>query len=216
MFGYHEELLAESKVVFSFSTWAPRNHRVWCPQCNYLCWCVFSGVVHRSDGMCGGRWHQGARQTRRSSCEDQLRRPAGPCFHHRGLKVQHSLSNLLLGIITAPHGVCPLSLWQEAVEKSSFFEPLRMIERGNVTEAFKSVDQVYEGKYLLCVRRTYHEHHSTSALSFLTICVCNCFPQERCEWVDRSISTWRLRACWLFLSVKRQSSMFTSPHSGQL
>ncbi|XP_077958818.1 aldehyde oxidase 6 isoform X1 [Gasterosteus aculeatus] len=35
---------------------------------------------------------------------------------------------------------------QEAVEKSSFFEPRRTIERGNVTEAFESVDQVHEGE----------------------------------------------------------------------
>uniref|UniRef100_A0AAQ4RDC3 Aldehyde oxidase 6 n=1 Tax=Gasterosteus aculeatus aculeatus TaxID=481459 RepID=A0AAQ4RDC3_GASAC len=33
-----------------------------------------------------------------------------------------------------------------AVEKSSFFEPRRTIERGNVTEAFESVDQVHEGE----------------------------------------------------------------------
>ncbi|XP_067356858.1 aldehyde oxidase 6 isoform X3 [Channa argus] len=34
---------------------------------------------------------------------------------------------------------------EEAIEKSSYFEPRRMIERGNVTEALKSVDRVYEG-----------------------------------------------------------------------
>lgn len=45
---------------------------------------------------------------------------------------------------------------QEAIEKSSFFEPHRVIERGNVTEAFKTVDQLYEGKSLfLLVEHTY-------------------------------------------------------------
>lgn len=31
-----------------------------------------AGVVHRSDVMCGGRRHEGSRQTRSSGCEDQL------------------------------------------------------------------------------------------------------------------------------------------------
>uniref|UniRef100_A0A3B4UPP3 xanthine dehydrogenase n=1 Tax=Seriola dumerili TaxID=41447 RepID=A0A3B4UPP3_SERDU len=39
----------------------------------------------------------------------------------------------------------PEPVFTEAVEKSSFFEPRRRIERGDVDEAFKSVDQVYEG-----------------------------------------------------------------------
>uniref|UniRef100_A0A3B4UR26 xanthine dehydrogenase n=1 Tax=Seriola dumerili TaxID=41447 RepID=A0A3B4UR26_SERDU len=39
----------------------------------------------------------------------------------------------------------PVFTAEEAVEKSSFFEPRRRIERGDVDEAFKSVDQVYEG-----------------------------------------------------------------------
>lgn len=43
-------------------------------------------------------------------------------------------------------------LWQEAVEKSSYFEPRRLLQRGDVTEAFKTVDKVYEGKS--CLRTT--------------------------------------------------------------
>uniref|UniRef100_A0A3B4XFT8 Aldehyde oxidase 1 n=1 Tax=Seriola lalandi dorsalis TaxID=1841481 RepID=A0A3B4XFT8_SERLL len=39
----------------------------------------------------------------------------------------------------------PEPVFTEAVEKSSFFEPRRAIERGDVDEAFKSVDRVYEG-----------------------------------------------------------------------
>ncbi|KAK5891312.1 hypothetical protein CgunFtcFv8_018581 [Champsocephalus gunnari] len=42
----------------------------------------------------------------------------------------------------------PIFTTEEAIEKSSFYEPLRSIERGNVTEAFKSVDQIHEGKSL--------------------------------------------------------------------
>ncbi|KAM3857276.1 aldehyde oxidase 6 [Diretmus argenteus] len=40
----------------------------------------------------------------------------------------------------------PVFTVEEAIEKNSFFEPQRLIERGNVAEAFKSVDQVYEGE----------------------------------------------------------------------
>lgn len=40
----------------------------------------------------------------------------------------------------------PVFTIEEAIEKSSFFEPQRTIEKGNVTEAFKTVDQVYEGE----------------------------------------------------------------------
>lgn len=40
----------------------------------------------------------------------------------------------------------PVLTSEEAVEKSSFFEPRRTIERGNVTEAFETVDQVHEGE----------------------------------------------------------------------
>lgn len=49
-----------------------------------------------------------------------------------------------------PFGVkgsrCSVLSRQEAIERSSFFGPCRMLERGNVTEAFETVDQVYEGK----------------------------------------------------------------------
>ncbi|XP_029303135.1 LOW QUALITY PROTEIN: aldehyde oxidase 1-like [Cottoperca gobio] len=41
----------------------------------------------------------------------------------------------------------PVFTQEEAIEKSSFFEPQRTIERGNVTKAFKTVDQVYEGEF---------------------------------------------------------------------
>ena len=37
-------------------------------------------------------------------------------------------------------------LWQEAIERSSFFEPQKEFERGNVAEAFKSVDKIHEGR----------------------------------------------------------------------
>ncbi|KAM8904972.1 aldehyde oxidase 6 [Spinachia spinachia] len=40
----------------------------------------------------------------------------------------------------------PVFTCEEAAEKSSFFEPRRTIERGNVAEAFESVDQVHEGE----------------------------------------------------------------------
>ncbi|KAM4601996.1 aldehyde oxidase 6 isoform 2-T2 [Polymixia lowei] len=39
----------------------------------------------------------------------------------------------------------PVFTVEEAIERKSFFEPHRVIERGNVMEAFKSVDQIYEG-----------------------------------------------------------------------
>lgn len=40
---------------------------------------------------------------------------------------------------------CLSSLRQDAIEKLSYFEPRRVIERGNVAEAFTNVDQIYEG-----------------------------------------------------------------------
>lgn len=43
-------------------------------------------------------------------------------------------------------GRCYLSPEQEAVERSSFFEPRRVLERGDVTEAFKTVDRVHSGE----------------------------------------------------------------------
>uniref|UniRef100_A0A4W6EPK5 Aldehyde oxidase 1 n=1 Tax=Lates calcarifer TaxID=8187 RepID=A0A4W6EPK5_LATCA len=59
----------------------------------------------------------------------------------------------------------PVFTIEEAVEKSSFFEPLRMIERGNVTEAFKSVDQVYEGE----MRMGGQEHFYMETQSMLVV-----------------------------------------------
>ncbi|XP_059183974.1 aldehyde oxidase 6 isoform X2 [Centropristis striata] len=41
----------------------------------------------------------------------------------------------------------PVFTQEEAIKKSSYFEPRRMIEQGNVTEAFKTVDQVHEGEF---------------------------------------------------------------------
>ncbi|KAL1021810.1 hypothetical protein UPYG_G00018360 [Umbra pygmaea] len=43
----------------------------------------------------------------------------------------------------------PVFTVQKAIEKKSFFLPQRMIERGNVTKAFDTVDQVYEGEIRL-------------------------------------------------------------------
>ncbi|CAN9498154.1 unnamed protein product [Ophioblennius macclurei] len=43
----------------------------------------------------------------------------------------------------------PVFTIEEALEKSSFFEPRRVLERGNITKAFKDVDQVYEGEIQL-------------------------------------------------------------------
>ncbi|XP_076580189.1 aldehyde oxidase 6 [Chaetodon auriga] len=40
----------------------------------------------------------------------------------------------------------PVFTVEEAIEKSSFYKPQRVIERGNVTEAFETVDQIYEGE----------------------------------------------------------------------
>ncbi|XP_041834272.1 aldehyde oxidase 1-like isoform X2 [Melanotaenia boesemani] len=39
----------------------------------------------------------------------------------------------------------PIFTIQDAIEKSSFYEPLREIERGDVAGAFSHVDQIYEG-----------------------------------------------------------------------
>uniref|UniRef100_A0A8C7FCI6 Aldehyde oxidase 1 n=1 Tax=Oncorhynchus kisutch TaxID=8019 RepID=A0A8C7FCI6_ONCKI len=44
----------------------------------------------------------------------------------------------------------PVFTVEEAIEKQSFFLPQRMIERGNVDEAFDKVDHIYEGT--VCVR----------------------------------------------------------------
>uniref|UniRef100_A0A674CL42 Aldehyde oxidase 6 n=1 Tax=Salmo trutta TaxID=8032 RepID=A0A674CL42_SALTR len=43
----------------------------------------------------------------------------------------------------------PVFTVEEAIEKQSFFLPQRMIERGNVDEAFDKVDHVYEGEIRL-------------------------------------------------------------------
>ncbi|XP_070850187.1 aldehyde oxidase 6 [Chaetodon trifascialis] len=43
----------------------------------------------------------------------------------------------------------PVFTVEEAIEKSSFYKPQRVIESGNVTEAFKTVDQIYEGEIRL-------------------------------------------------------------------
>ncbi|GLD63306.1 aldehyde oxidase [Lates japonicus] len=59
----------------------------------------------------------------------------------------------------------PVFTIEEAVEKSSFFAPLRMIEKGNVTEAFKSVDQVYEGE----MRMGGQEHFYMETQSMLVV-----------------------------------------------
>ncbi|XP_039998462.1 aldehyde oxidase 6 isoform X2 [Xiphias gladius] len=59
----------------------------------------------------------------------------------------------------------PVFTAEEAIEKSSFFEPRRMIETGNVTEAFKSVDQVYEGE----IRMGGQEHFYMETQSMLVV-----------------------------------------------
>ncbi|XP_040888151.1 aldehyde oxidase 6 [Toxotes jaculatrix] len=59
----------------------------------------------------------------------------------------------------------PVFTTEEAIEKSSFFEPRRMIERGNVIEAFKSVDQIYEGE----IRMGGQEHFYMETQSMLVV-----------------------------------------------
>ncbi|XP_028989633.1 aldehyde oxidase 6 isoform X2 [Betta splendens] len=59
----------------------------------------------------------------------------------------------------------PIFTVEEAIEKSSFFEPRRIIEKGNVTEAFKSVDQVYEGE----IRLGGQEHFYMETQSMLVV-----------------------------------------------
>uniref|UniRef100_A0A3Q3F315 Aldehyde oxidase 6 n=1 Tax=Labrus bergylta TaxID=56723 RepID=A0A3Q3F315_9LABR len=54
---------------------------------------------------------------------------------------------------------------EEAVEKSSFFEPQRKLERGNVTEAFQTVDHIYEGE----VRMGGQEHFYMETQSMLVV-----------------------------------------------
>lgn len=59
----------------------------------------------------------------------------------------------------------PIFTIEEAIERSSFFEPRRHIERGNVTEAFKSVDQTYEGR----IRLGGQEHFYMETQSMLAV-----------------------------------------------
>ncbi|XP_035533549.1 aldehyde oxidase 6 [Morone saxatilis] len=54
---------------------------------------------------------------------------------------------------------------EEAIEKSSFFEPRRVIWRGNVTEAFETVDQLYEGE----IRMGGQEHFYMETQSMLVV-----------------------------------------------
>ncbi|KAK1876607.1 Aldehyde oxidase [Dissostichus eleginoides] len=59
----------------------------------------------------------------------------------------------------------PIFTTEEAIEKSSFYEPLRSIERGNVTEAFKTVDQIHEGEF----RMGGQEHFYMETQSMLVV-----------------------------------------------
>ncbi|KAM9835993.1 aldehyde oxidase 6 [Aulostomus maculatus] len=52
-------------------------------------------------------------------------------------------SAVKIGYEDLPH---PVFTIEEAIERSSFFEPRRKIERGDVTEAFQTVDRVHEGE----------------------------------------------------------------------
>uniref|UniRef100_A0A3P8S0Z1 Aldehyde oxidase 1 n=1 Tax=Amphiprion percula TaxID=161767 RepID=A0A3P8S0Z1_AMPPE len=56
-------------------------------------------------------------------------------------------------------------LESEAIEKSSYYEPRRSIERGNVTEAFEKVDQIYEGE----MRMGGQEHFYMETQSMLVV-----------------------------------------------
>ncbi|XP_068447150.1 aldehyde oxidase 1-like [Clinocottus analis] len=59
----------------------------------------------------------------------------------------------------------PVFTLEEAIKKSSFFEPQRRIERGNVTEAFETVDQVHEGEF----RMGGQEHFYLETQSMLVV-----------------------------------------------
>ncbi|XP_068446385.1 aldehyde oxidase 1-like [Clinocottus analis] len=59
----------------------------------------------------------------------------------------------------------PVFTLEEAIEKSSFFEPQWRIERGNVTEAFETVDQVHEGEF----RMGGQEHFYLETQSMLVV-----------------------------------------------
>ncbi|XP_028281021.1 aldehyde oxidase 6 [Parambassis ranga] len=59
----------------------------------------------------------------------------------------------------------PIFTVEEAIEKSSFYEPRRVIETGSVTEAFKSVDQIFEGE----IRMGGQEHFYMETQSMLVV-----------------------------------------------
>ncbi|XP_005919994.1 aldehyde oxidase 6 [Haplochromis burtoni] len=59
----------------------------------------------------------------------------------------------------------PIFTIEEAVEKSSYFEPRRLLQRGDVTEAFKTVDKVYEGE----IRIGGQEHFYMETQSMLVV-----------------------------------------------
>ncbi|KAM3585750.1 uncharacterized protein V6R79_026294 [Siganus canaliculatus] len=59
----------------------------------------------------------------------------------------------------------PIFTVEDAVEKSSYFEPRRTLERGNVTEAFQTVDQVHEGQ----LRMGGQEHFYMETQSMLVV-----------------------------------------------
>ncbi|XP_043965965.1 aldehyde oxidase 6 isoform X2 [Gambusia affinis] len=59
----------------------------------------------------------------------------------------------------------PIFTIEDAIEKSSYYEPRRMISKGDVTEAFKTCDQVYEGQ----IRLGGQEHFYMEPQSMLVV-----------------------------------------------
>ncbi|XP_068165202.1 aldehyde oxidase 6 [Antennarius striatus] len=59
----------------------------------------------------------------------------------------------------------PIFTIEEAVERSSFFEPQRDIERGNVSEGFRTADRLYEGE----IRMGGQEHFYMETQSMLVV-----------------------------------------------
>ncbi|XP_028319779.1 aldehyde oxidase 6 isoform X2 [Gouania willdenowi] len=59
----------------------------------------------------------------------------------------------------------PIFTMEEAIEKSSYFEPRRVIEQGDVSSAFASVDRVYEGE----IRLGGQEHFYMETQSMLVV-----------------------------------------------
>ncbi|XP_061899697.1 aldehyde oxidase 1-like isoform X1 [Entelurus aequoreus] len=59
----------------------------------------------------------------------------------------------------------PIFTIEDAIKQSSFYEPQRKIERGNVTEAFKGVDLVHEGE----IRIGGQEHFYMETQSMLVV-----------------------------------------------